>query len=52
VGAWDLERKRQKTGENHGRLTIDGAKDIIDGLRSIVKGHDDSLVVSSVGGSG
>ena len=34
-----------------GGLAIDGVEDVIDGLRSIVEGHDDSLVVSGVGGS-
>jgi len=35
-----------------GGLAVDGTKDVVDGLRSIVKGHYDSLVVSGVGGSG
>jgi len=35
-----------------GGLAIDGAKDVVNGFRSIVEGHDDSLVVSGVGGSG
>jgi len=35
-----------------GGLAINGAEDVINGLRSIVVGHDDSLVVSGVGGSG
>jgi len=37
---------------NGGGLAIDGAKDIIDGLRSIVKRHDDSVAVVGVSGSG
>ena len=45
----DLLAMRRGDG---GGLTIDGAKDVVNGLRSIVKGHDDSLVVSGVGGSG
>ena len=35
-----------------GGLAVDGAEDIVNGLRSIIVGHDDSLVDSSVGGSG
>jgi len=35
-----------------GGLAEDGAKDVVDGLRSIVEGHDDNLVVSGVGRSG
>jgi len=37
---------------NGGGLAIDSAKDVIDGLRSIVKRHDDSVVVVGVSGSG
>jgi len=29
-----------------------GAKDVVNGFRSIVEEHDDSLAVSGVGGSG
>ena len=48
VGSGLLAMRRR----DGGGLAIDGAEDIIDGLRSIVEGHDDNLVVSSVGGSG
>jgi len=35
-----------------GGLAVDGTEDVVNGLRSIVVGHDDSLVDSGVGGSG
>jgi len=35
-----------------GGLAVDGAEDVVNGLRSIIEGHDDSLVDGSVGGSG
>jgi len=35
-----------------GGLAIDGTEDVIDGLRSIVKRHNDSVTVVDVSGSG
>ena len=47
VGSGLLAMRRR----DGGGLTVDGTEDVVNGLRSIVIGHDDSLVGSGVGGS-